>query len=185
MDELTGRALRGRPELANLSERARATGDQAEATLANIRPQVAAVGAYLYPGNDNIVNPNIFTGSFVLNWTAFDGGQTRKRADALRHQERAILRQKADLAADIALQVRSRWLDVNEARQRVVVASASVASAEENVKVVIDRYNQGLSIYTEVLDAEERRVQSFTNYYDAVYDEALAMFRLRRAVGDL
>ena len=37
----------------------------------------------------------------------------------------------------------------------------------------------------EVLDAETRRIQSLTNFYNALYDELLAVFRLRRAVGDL
>jgi outer membrane protein len=60
-----------------------------------------------------------------------------------------------------------------------------VASAHENIKVVGDRYRQGLSIYTEVLDAENRRIQSLNSYYAATYDHALALFRLHRAVGDL
>jgi outer membrane protein TolC len=51
--------------------------------------------------------------------------------------------------------------------------------------VVTDRYRQQLSTYTEVLDAETRRVTSLSNFYNAVYDESLAMFRLHRAVGDL
>ena len=42
-----------------------------------------------------------------------------------------------------------------------------------------------MSTYTEVLDAETRRIQSLTNFYHALYDESLALFRLRRAVGDL
>ena len=42
-----------------------------------------------------------------------------------------------------------------------------------------------LSTYTEVLDAELRRVQALGNFYNATYDENLAFFRLRRAVGDL
>ena len=57
--------------------------------------------------------------------------------------------------------------------------------AEENVKVITDRYRQQLSTYTEVLDAETRRVQSLNGFYNAVYDENLAYFRLRRAVGDI
>ena len=145
--DLTERALRARPELAGLFERARSTGSTARATMANIRPQVSAIASYVDPGNDNIVNPNIFSATVFVNWTVFDGGQTRKRAESLRQQERALLKQKADLAADIALQVRTRWLDLNEARQRVAIASAAVASAQENIKVVIDRYKNGLSIY--------------------------------------
>ena len=36
-----------------------------------------------------------------------------------------------------------------------------------------------------MLDAESRRLQALTNFYNAVYDESLALFRLRRSVGDL
>jgi outer membrane protein TolC len=182
---LTQRALRARPELAGLFERAQSTGSTARATMATIKPQISALASYVEPGNDNIVNPNIFAATLLVNWTVFDGGQTRKRAESLRQQERALLKQKADLAADIALQVRTRWLDLNEARQRVTVASATVASAEENINVVLDRYRNGLSIYTEVLDAENRRIQSINSYFNSAYDQALAVFRLKRAVGDL
>ena len=60
-----------------------------------------------------------------------------------------------------------------------------IVQAEENINVITDRYRQQLSTYTEVLDAETRRIQSLNNFYNAVYDENLAIFRLRRAVGDL
>ena len=95
------------------------------------------------------------------------------------------MRQQADASAEIALQVRTRMLDVDESQQRVIVSGAAVTSAIENIKVVTERYRQGLSIYTEVLDAEIRRLQSLNGYYAAVYDNALARFRLDRAVGDL
>ena len=60
-----------------------------------------------------------------------------------------------------------------------------MTSANENIKVVTERYRQGLNIYTEVLDAENRRLQSLNGYYAAVYNNALARFRLHCAVGDL
>ncbi len=51
--------------------------------------------------------------------------------------------------------------------------------------MLADRYREGLSNYTQVLDAEALRVQTFSNYYSAVYDAVLAAFRLKRAVGNL
>jgi outer membrane protein TolC len=84
----------------------------------------------------------------------------------------------------VALQVRTRWLDVQQARRRLPVAHLAIAQAEENAKVVTDRYRQQSSTYTEVLDAESRRVQSLFNYHNSVYDENLAEFRVRRAVGE-
>ena len=65
------------------------------------------------------------------------------------------------------------------------MARLAIIQAEENTHVITDRYRQHLSTYTEVLDAETRRVQSLNNLYNAIYDENLAMLPLRRAVGDL
>ena len=65
------------------------------------------------------------------------------------------------------------------------IARFAVTQAEENVKVITDRYRQQLATYTEVLDAETRRITSLNGFYNAVYDENLATFRLQRAVGDI
>jgi outer membrane protein len=63
--------------------------------------------------------------------------------------------------------------------------ASSAIQAEENARVITDRYRQQLSTYTEVLDAVTRRVTLLNNFYNAVYDENLAFFRLRRSVGAL
>ena len=123
--------------------------------------------------------------SFYADWTITDSGATRRRSAAQHQQELATRMRRADTLADIALQVRTRWLDLQQSRRRVPVAKLAIAHAEENINVITDRYRQQLSTYTEVLDAETRRVQSLNNFYNAIYDENLAVFRLRRAVGDL
>jgi outer membrane protein len=183
--DLTNRAMRGRPELQGLAERANQSDSLAKVTMAAIKPHLSFNASYIELGLTNFTNPNIFAGSFALSWTLFDGGQTRRRAEAQRLQAESYVKQRVDASADIALQVRTRMLDVDESRQRVIVSGAAVASANENIKVVTERYRQGLSIYTEVLDAENRRIQSLNGYYAATYDNALALFRLHRAVGDL
>ena len=183
--DLTNRAMRGRPELQGLAEQANQSDSLAKVTMAAIKPHVSFNASYIDVGLSNFTNPNIFAGSFQLSWTLFDGGQTRRRAEAQRLQAESYVKQRVDASADIALQVRTRMLDVDESRQRVIVSGAAVGSANENIKVVTERYRQGLSVYTEVLDAENRRVQSLNGYYAATYDNALARFRLHRAVGDL
>ena len=95
------------------------------------------------------------------------------------------MKRRADTIAAIALEVRMRWLDLHQSRLRVPISRLAIAQAEENYTVVTDRYREQLSTYTEVLDAENRRVQSQNNFYAAIYDESLALFRLHRSVGDL
>ncbi|MGE0082535.1 MAG: TolC family protein, partial [Thiohalomonadaceae bacterium] len=70
-------------------------------------------------------------------------------------------------------------------RKRIEVTQSAIAQAEENLRVVRDRYANGLSTNTEVLDAETLRVNSEANHAAALYDAALAGLRLKRAVGEL
>jgi outer membrane protein TolC len=182
---LTAQALRSRPELASLTQQARAQSAQAEVTRAGVRPNVNVAVNYVYLGLNGLSNNNILVASAVGNWNFYDGGATRRQAQAQEQQGRALMRQRADEAAAIALEVRTRWINLAEARERITVSRVAVRQSEENVNVVQDRYRQQLSTYTEVLDAESQRVQSYANFHNATYDAALAWFRLRRAVGDL
>ncbi len=183
--DLTALAIRTRPELANLGEISRSYGAQAQATRANLRPQVSINGGFLFLGPENFGPQGNGYLSAILDYTFTDSGKTRRQADSLKAQERSTTKQRSDLAADVALQVRTRWLNLQTARQSVPIARFAVVQAEENVKVITDRYRQQLATYTEVLDAENRRVQSLNAFYNSVYDENLAFFRLRRAVGDI
>jgi outer membrane protein TolC len=183
--EMTEQAFRVRPELAGLTDQAKLYAAQADVTRANIRPQASFNMSFIFLGSNNEIPQGIGAATFYVDWTITDSARTRREAAAQRQQELSALRQRADTAADVALQVRTRWLDLRLARRRVPVARLAVSQSEENIKVVSDRYRQQLSIYTEVLDAESRRIQSLNNYYNSIYDESLAFFRLRRAVGDI
>jgi len=85
----------------------------------------------------------------------------------------------------MALQVRQAWLEIEETKKRLETAKKTIAQADENLKVSTDRYQQGLTIHTEVLAAENLRLTSHDNLNNAQYDMALAQLRLRYAVGVL
>jgi outer membrane protein TolC len=185
VNTLTALALRVRPELEGLSCVARALGAQAGATVAAVKPQVGFALGFFPLSTQNPFTQGIGASVFYVDCIMTDGGVSRRKAAALRQQEVAALKERADIEADITLQVRTRWFELQQARRRILVARLAITQAEENVKVIRDRYQQQLSTYTEVLDAESRRVQSLNNFYNAVYDESLLGFRLHRAVGDL
>ena len=183
--QLVDQALRTRPELVSLAHQARALTAQAEVTRAAVRPNVNLGLNYAYLGFNSLTNRDIWAATAVGSWNFYDGGVARRQAQAQDQQSRALLRQRADQAAAVALEVRTRWLNLAEARERIAVSRVALAQSEENVNVLQDRYRQQLSTYTEVLDAESQRVQAYASFYNATYDAALAWFRLRRGVGDL
>jgi len=185
VEDLTQEALRGRPEIAALSAQARALRDQAVAVQAKKAPQVTLAGGYLYQ-QDKYIEPNGVAGvGLGVAWNIFDSGRVSNQAAALCEKAEALIRMRMDLESLIALEVRQKWLDLQTALQRIDVARQATAQADENLRVVRDRYQQQTGTNTEVLDAESLLVQAYTNFYNSTYEAVLARLRLRRAIGDL
>lgn len=179
------RALAGRPELAQLGEQAMAMRSQADVQRASVRPQASFVAANIYQNTQIIRAPDFGAAAFTVSWNFFDGGQARKKAQAMDARALGLMNQRADRASRIALEVRTAWLTIYETRKRIPVTRAAIAQAEENLRVARSRYLVQRGTNTEVLDAETLRITSYDNYYNAVYDAVLAEFNLHRAIGDL
>ncbi|MDO9401892.1 MAG: TolC family protein [Polaromonas sp.] len=182
---LTERALAQRSELAALARQIEALRHQAAAVRGETAPQVALSGGYGYQENRYQVHPGQWMVTLGAKWNLFDGGVAGHRASAVERQVAALTEQRDELASIIALQVRQTWLDVEETRKRLIVTQSAIAQAEENLLVARDRYANGLSTHTEVLDAETLRTGSESNHANALSDAALAGLRLKRATGEL
>lgn len=186
IEALAQQAIHNRPELASLESQAAAQHADAVNARAKTRPQVSFLVANLYQ-NARFLPTEADTGAaaFLMNWTLFDGGSSRRRALAMEHRAAAQMSRRNDLASAIRLEVRSAWLTCRESESRVPVARAAITQAEENLRVARSRYLQQRGTNTEVLDAESARVQSYDNYFNALYDAIMAGFDLHRAVGDI
>jgi outer membrane protein TolC len=182
---LSERALAQRSELAALAQQIEAMRHQAAAVRGETAPQVALSGGYGYQENRYQVHPGQWMITLGAKWNLFDGGVVGHRANAVERQAAALTEQRDELASVIALQVRQTWLDVQETRKRLNVTQSVIAQAEENLLVARDRYGNGLSTHTEVLDAETLRTGSQSNHANALSDAALAGLRLKRATGEL
>jgi outer membrane protein TolC len=170
-----------RAELSGLAHQARALQEQAQATRAAGRPQVLLSGGYSAVQNHYLARENIWNIGVGLRWELFDGGVSQSQADALAARAQAVTALRSDLESQIALQLRASRLMLEESRQRIPVAATAVEQAEENLRVARDRYQSGVGTHTEVLDAEALRMKSRNNHFNALYDQALAGLRLRRA----
>jgi outer membrane protein TolC len=185
VDELTRMACACRSELAELSAQARALRCQADAERAKLAPQIGVSGGYIYQ-QDQFVDPNGVAGiALTAQWNAFDSGRTSEQAAALCQRSEALLRMRSDAESTIALEVRQKWLEVQTSQDRLNFARKATAQADENMRVVRDRYLQGLATNTEVLDGETLRAQAYMNLYNSYYESILAGLRVRRAVGNL
>lgn len=183
--ELVERALANRQELARLASAVDGLQARSAAARASSRPQIMVSGGYTKLENDFLNREDFWSVGVNVQWNLFDAGRSRNAAAALTREAAAVSRERANLESLIELAVRQAWLDADETRRRVAVTEGAVAQAEENLRVVRDRYRNGEGTNTEVLEAEALRRSSRSNYDSARYDASLAGFRLARAVGAL
>jgi outer membrane protein TolC len=184
LSELSGTALKHRPELSSMAQQIEALGQQAQSVKAGLLPQVAVNGGYQYQENRYQAFEGMWMANVGVEWKIFDGSSGH-RSDAMTGQAISLKEQRDNLSSIISLQVRQAWLDIQETQKRTQVTQQAIAQADENLKVTIDRYQQGLSTNTEVLKAEDLRTVTRSNLNNAQYDAALAALHLRRAVGVL
>ncbi|MDQ7089828.1 MAG: TolC family protein [Methylococcales bacterium] len=177
-------ALKQRPELEVLAEQIWSLEAQAQSEKANLLPQVNLNGGYQYQENEYQAFEGLWMANVTLNWTLFDGS-TNHRSQAVKRQALSLKSQRDDFISNIHLQVRQAWLDIQETLKRIEVAKQAIEQADENLRVSTERYQQGLAVHTEVLDAEDLRTQIYNNFHNAEYDSAMAKLNLRYALGIL
>jgi outer membrane protein TolC len=126
---------------------------------------------------------NWFT-AVTLRWSLWNG-ETKARVEQARFAETraAALRKHADSA--IRLEVRKAYLDLRAAAQRVEVASAATAEAEEAHRIIQNRHQAGLITVTELLRSEAALAAARTRRLAAVYDHRVAAAALEHAAGTL
>ena len=185
LEQLIEMATGRRHELSALDARANALRSRASNVRASARPQLALTGGYTYLENDFLTDDEFWMAGVSFTWNLFDGGEARKRSEAIESRAAAVGHNRADLQSMIALQVRKAWNDRAEAENRFAVAERAVEQSSENLRVVRNRYQAGASTNSEVLDAEALREQALSNRDNARFGVELAGLRLARALGAL
>lgn len=178
-----------RPERRALASRVEASEARGVAAAAGARPQVAVAGGYDYARPNTHIFPrsrewrDSWDVSVNVSWLLWDGGRRRAEyAEALAGVRGAQFR-VADFDRQVAFEVRQRWLEVDSSRAAVTAADDGVRSATEARRVVGERFNAGVAINTDVLDAEIAWLQAGLDRTRALANARLAEARLARAVG--
>jgi outer membrane protein len=188
-EALVAAALEARPEVRALAARAQAARAVVEIQKSASRPQANLALGYDYANP----NPRIFpqTDSFRGTWSAgvtvairaFDGGRTAAAAAQASAQADALDRQLDDLKSRLRLEVTSRTLDLRTAQAALAVAGRSLDAARENLRVVRDRYQEGVMSSSELLDAETALLRAGLDQTSAATQLRVALANLDRAVG--
>jgi outer membrane protein TolC len=175
-----------RPETRQIHLAADLAKTQVDSARSTMLPQVAFHAAF-EADRQQFINKGgaNWLASIGLRWNLFNG-----MADKARIEESSYLLERAHadeqrMDSAVRLEVRRAWADLGAAQQRIEVAKAAVAEAEESLRITQNRYESGMSNVTDLLRNETAVLESQTRYLAAVHDQRIAATMLDLAAGRL
>jgi len=127
--------------------------------------------------------PDYAVGAGLTNHL-FDLGR-KARLDQARAAQSQATTEQEHLANQIRLEVIRTHQHFVSTRERLVSAARAVVQAEETLRIVRDRYQEGLTTITEVLRAQTTYVRTGMNLLAARYDYYVGYAQLLLASGRL
>ncbi|MDR7433977.1 MAG: TolC family protein [Armatimonadota bacterium] len=183
LEELINRALRQRPELAELSARRAAAEAALELARSGARPNLALQGAYSLSGTSLQNLTTNWQVILALTLNLFDGGLTKARIQEAEERLRQLQVAESQQRQAIELEVRQSYLTLQSAVAELEASGKAVEQALEALRIANVRYQAGVSAQLEVIAAQAALAQAEVNRVQALFNYNLALAQLERAVG--
>jgi outer membrane protein TolC len=185
LDEEMATAAKARPDLRAVGQAQSAQGSALGAAKSDFGPRVSAYGNWEE-------DQSSIGGSGGNNWVAgvqisIDILPIGKRAQLARESaaKQKIDAQVAATQQHLRLEVSQAHIHRQTAALQLETAQAALDQSAESLRILKNRYGAGLATITDLLRAEDAERQSQSNYWHAVYGNAMAYSELLYATGTL
>jgi outer membrane protein TolC len=185
LEEEMATAAKTRPDLMALGQAQSAQASAVGAAKSDFGPRVSAYGNWEEDRTS-------FAGSGGNNWVAgvqisVDILPIGKRAQLARESaaKQKIDAQVASMQQHLRLEVSQAHIHRQTAALQLETARAAMDQSAESLRILKNRYDAGLATITDLLRAEDAERQTQSNYWHAVYGNAMAYSELLYATGTL
>jgi outer membrane protein len=176
-------ALSKRPELLKLTKHETIALKEIDKQRAAHLPSVGLFGNYDINSEGLDKSAGSYTVGALIEVALFSGFRDVSRTREARAAVEEVRASRSDLISGIEVETRQAYYETVTADERTGVAESAVSLADENRKIVSDRYQNGLLTIVELLDAETALQEARTNRYQALYDYRVSTVRLQLAAG--
>jgi uncharacterized phage protein (TIGR02220 family) len=190
VDKLVSKAFETRPDMLGMQARVKAGESGLTSARGGWWPQIYLIGNYNYlrPNSRYFPAPDKFKDTWDVTlalsldiWNWWQTGYQANQAEAQLAQVQEGLSMVKD---GVMLEVTQSYLGVNQFKERKAVAEQGVKQAEENYRVTNDKYKNGMTSNSELLDAEVALLQAKLNVTQSLVDYELSMARLLKSIGE-
>src|ERR1035441_5111511 len=155
LEAIEGSASASRPEARQTHLATSLAQTQADGARSAMLPQVSFRGAFEADRQRFVDRGGVnWLAAISLRWNLFNGSADKARIAETGHlvKRAEFDEQRTDSA--IRLQVRRAYAGLKAAQQRIQVATAAIAQAEESLRITQNRYEAGMNNVTHLLRTE-------------------------------
>jgi outer membrane protein TolC len=186
-DESVVQALSSRPELIQLRYQKQMAGEGLKIARAAYLPTLAVGGAYNYWANDfKFTRRNwesFYQFNLVLNIPIFNGFAAAAKVGESKAALNELELSQQGLSEMVKYEVQEAILSLRQSREAILSQGKTVEEAQEAVRIAELNYKEGLATNLDVSSAQVALRQARTNYSLALFEYAVALARLEKAVG--
>jgi outer membrane protein len=191
IDEAIENALQNRPEIKEFDANIKSL--EWGLTLAKLQRWPKLMAEYDYDvyldeylrERENFKNFRSWNAIAVLTFPLFDGGVSKRQVQKVEVQLEQLRENSSELERSIALEVHQAYLNLKRAEKALEISDKQVRNAQLSLEVINGRFEQGMGIPLELLEAQATYAQALTNQVRTFYDYKIAKSALQRAMGEL
>lgn len=172
-----------RAELAAARERERAAEAQVRGAKGGYLPRVSAFGSVDYDYGERFGRDGeSYTAGIVAHWDLWDGHLTRAKIREAQAGVTSAREEQRKLRLQLQFEVEQARLDLQAANERLAVTDRTIAHSSESAQLIRARFEQGLALGTQLIDAETALVTARVRRAEAEADQRIAVAALRKAL---
>lgn len=176
--------VKNRAELHQLSALKSAAEASLKTARASYLPVLSGTASAGYADRNFPPEGNVWGVGLNLTIPLFSGFSSVEQVRESTANIHAIEARQNNLRLQIAKEIESAWLGVNEAVARMASTGKEVAAANESRELAEGRYQEGVGSIIEVTDAQSQALEASTANIQARYDYYIAVARLDHAIGN-
>lgn len=180
---LRDEARRNSPAVRLAEAQARAAAAQVAVSRAQYFPSITASYSQSFAGNSLDALNNTWSARLSLSWPLFNGFSRELGLSRSLAAREAAEVQAADARRQVDAQLTQYLAAFNAARQQLVIAEASRAAAEEDLRVQQERYRLGAATILDVLTSQVNLDQAEVDLVQARLNLLLAKAQLEALIG--
>ena len=171
-----------RPELVSAKKTADAAKMNLRAQRRNFTPDLGIYGSY-GNGIGNEYNTSSGQLGVKLNYSGLNMMKVKKQIDEAKAEYNKSIADYDDVRDTIYLNIKKNYLDLQTAKESIIIAKLALDEAKEQYRQVTGRYKAGVGDAIELKDGENTYLNARLDFYNAMLNYNVTAASLEKEVG--